>query len=91
MLRVPAGLPAAARRAVRRGPSVPAPGMRGAVGKVRERLYNVVTESVPLPTSRPPRADGNGHGEHAVEGDGHAAPAEVPAARCAPGRTASPR
>jgi len=41
---------------------VPAPGMRGAVGKVRSRLYNVVTESIPLPS-------GDGHGEHeAIEG-----------------------
>jgi ubiquinol-cytochrome c reductase cytochrome b subunit len=48
---------------------VPAPGMRGAIGKVRERLYNVVTESVPLPTET---AHGNGHGNgHAIEGNGH--------------------
>jgi ubiquinol-cytochrome c reductase cytochrome b subunit len=50
---------------------VPAPGMRGRLGKVRERLYNVVTESVPLPG---PHANGhgNGHGNgHAIEGDGH--------------------
>jgi ubiquinol-cytochrome c reductase cytochrome b subunit len=63
---------------------VPAPGMRGAIGKVRERLYNVVTESVPLPTGP---AHGNGH---AIEGNGHSggnghsegnghAPAAVPA------------
>jgi ubiquinol-cytochrome c reductase cytochrome b subunit len=45
---------------------VPAPGMRGAIGKVRERLYRVVTESVPLPTGN---GHGNGHGE--LEGDGH--------------------
>lgn len=50
---------------------VSAPGMRGAVGKMRERLYNVVTESIPLPE---PHANGhgNGHGNgHAVEGNGH--------------------
>jgi ubiquinol-cytochrome c reductase cytochrome b subunit len=50
---------------------VPSPGMRGALGKVRGRLYAVVTESVPLPE---PHADGhgNGHGNgHAVEGNGH--------------------
>jgi ubiquinol-cytochrome c reductase cytochrome b subunit len=45
---------------------VPAPGMRGAIGKVRERLYNVVTESVPLPTG-----NGHGNGHVAIEGDGH--------------------
>ncbi len=51
---------------------VSAPRMRGAVGKMRERLYNVVTESIPLPE---PHANGhgNGHGNgHAVEGNGHA-------------------
>jgi ubiquinol-cytochrome c reductase cytochrome b subunit len=57
---------------------VPAPGMRGAVGKVRSRLYNIVTESVPLPAADGHRAvEGNGHGQHAVEGNGHAAPAEL--------------
>ncbi|HEY6480350.1 MAG TPA: ubiquinol-cytochrome c reductase cytochrome b subunit [Streptosporangiaceae bacterium] len=57
---------------------VPAPGMRGAVGKVRSRLYNIVTESVPLPAANGHHAvEGNGHGQHAVEGNGHAAPAEV--------------
>ncbi|HUA40701.1 MAG TPA: ubiquinol-cytochrome c reductase cytochrome b subunit [Streptosporangiaceae bacterium] len=46
---------------------VPPPGMRGRLGKVRGRLYNVVTESVPMPEPH-----GNGHGNgHAVEGDGH--------------------
>jgi ubiquinol-cytochrome c reductase cytochrome b subunit len=52
------------------GEDVPAPGMRGAIGKVRARLYNVVTESVPLP-------EGNGHA--AVEGNGHGAHAAVQA------------
>jgi ubiquinol-cytochrome c reductase cytochrome b subunit len=55
---------------------VPPPGMRGRLGKVRERLYNVVTESVPMPE---PHANGhgNGHGNGhvveggAVEGNGH--------------------
>ena len=52
--------------------------MRGAVGRVRERLYNIVTESVPLPAANGHHAvEGNGHGQHAVEGNGHAAPAEV--------------
>jgi ubiquinol-cytochrome c reductase cytochrome b subunit len=45
---------------------VPAPGMRGALGKVRGRLYNVVTESVPLPAEH----DGHGNGQ-AIEGNGH--------------------
>ena len=50
---------------------VPAPGMRGALGKVRERLYNVVTESAPMPETN---GHGNGHGNgHAIEGNGHAA------------------
>ncbi|HEY2508528.1 MAG TPA: cytochrome bc complex cytochrome b subunit [Streptosporangiaceae bacterium] len=40
---------------------VPAPGMRGALGKVRERLYNVVTESVPLEDGHA-NGHGNGHG-----------------------------
>jgi ubiquinol-cytochrome c reductase cytochrome b subunit len=54
---------------------VPAPGMRGALGKVRARLYNVVTESVPLPDGH---ADGHGDGHPAVEGNGHGtAPAAV--------------
>jgi ubiquinol-cytochrome c reductase cytochrome b subunit len=50
---------------------VPPPGMRGRLGKVRERLYNVVTESVPMPE---PHANGhgNGHGNgHAIEADEH--------------------
>jgi ubiquinol-cytochrome c reductase cytochrome b subunit len=51
---------------------VPAPGVRGGIGRLRLRLYNVVTESVPLPA-----ANGNGHGHEAIEGNGHAAPAAV--------------
>ncbi|HXB50523.1 MAG TPA: ubiquinol-cytochrome c reductase cytochrome b subunit [Streptosporangiaceae bacterium] len=50
---------------------VPPPGMRGRLGKVRERLYNVVTESVPMPE---PHGNGHGNGRgngHAIEGDGH--------------------
>jgi ubiquinol-cytochrome c reductase cytochrome b subunit len=45
---------------------VPAPGMRGAVGKMRERLYAAVTESVPVPE---PHLDGR-YG-HAIETNGH--------------------
>ena len=49
---------------------VPPPGMRGTIGKVRERLYKTVTESVPLPSAR--NGHGNGHGNgHAVEANGH--------------------
>jgi hypothetical protein len=64
---------------------VPAPGMRGAVGKIRTRLYNLATESVPLPEGNGHHAvEGNGHGQHAVEGNGHAAPAEVSSGPDAP-------
>ena len=34
---------------------VPAPGMRGALGKVRTRLYDIATESIPLPAGERPR------------------------------------
>ncbi|MGA3150996.1 MAG: cytochrome b [Streptosporangiaceae bacterium] len=46
--------------------NVPAPRMRGAVGKLRERMYHVVTESVPLP-----EGNGHGNGHAAIEGNGH--------------------
>ena len=65
-------------------PEVPAPGMRGAIGKARERLYNVITESVPLPASGHANGHGNGHAiegnGHSVEDNGHGeqAPAAVP-------------
>jgi ubiquinol-cytochrome c reductase cytochrome b subunit len=45
---------------------VPPPGMRGAVGKMRERLYAAVTESIPVPE---PHLDGP-YG-HAIEANGH--------------------
>ncbi len=49
---------------------VPPPGMRGTLGKVRERLYNVVTESVPMASGH--NGHGNGHGNgHAIEHNGH--------------------
>ena len=49
---------------------VPPPGMRGTLGKVRERLYHAVTESIPLESTH--NGHGNGHGNgHAVEGNGH--------------------
>jgi ubiquinol-cytochrome c reductase cytochrome b subunit len=56
--------------------AVPAAGMRGGLGRVRERLYNVVTESAPLPEANGHGiGHGNGHGPegngHGAEGDGH--------------------
>ena len=49
---------------------VPPPGMRGTLGRVRERLYHAVTESIPLESTR--NGHGNGHGNgHAVDGNGH--------------------
>jgi len=48
---------------------VPAPGMRGGLGRVKARLNKIVTESVPM------NGHANGHG--AVEhGNGHGQPAE---------------
>jgi ubiquinol-cytochrome c reductase cytochrome b subunit len=48
---------------------VPSRSMRGGLGRVRERLYNVVTESSALPEPNG-HAIGGGNG-HAVEGNGH--------------------
>jgi ubiquinol-cytochrome c reductase cytochrome b subunit len=55
------------------GSDVPAPGMRGGLGRVREGMYNVLTESVPMD------AHGDGHGNG--HGNGHGEPdhAAVPA------------
>jgi ubiquinol-cytochrome c reductase cytochrome b subunit len=56
---------------------VPSRSMRGGLGRVRERLYNVVTESSALPEPNGHAiGDGNGHAigdgnGHAVEGNGH--------------------
>ena len=50
---------------------VPPPAMRGGLGKVRERLYNIVTESAPIPSSHNGHGDGHENG-HAIEGNGHA-------------------
>jgi ubiquinol-cytochrome c reductase cytochrome b subunit len=48
---------------------VPSAGMRGGIGRVRERLYKVVTESAPPPE---PNGHGVAHGNgHAIEGNGH--------------------
>ncbi len=49
-------------------PDVPAPGMRGGLGRVRQRMNKVVTESVPMDGHGYGYGDGNGHG------NGHEAP-----------------
>ena len=49
---------------------VPPPGMRGAMGRVRERLYKVVTESAPLPDGAG-HANGHGDGHGNGHGNGH--------------------
>jgi hypothetical protein len=65
---------------------VPPPGMRGALGKVRERLYQAVTESIPLPEGHADgHGDGAGNGHAAIEGNGHDGRGEAPAS----GATAS--
>jgi len=49
---------------------VPPRSMRGGAGRVRERLYKVVTESTALPSGH--NGHGNGHGNgHAIEDGGH--------------------
>ncbi|HEY2316016.1 MAG TPA: cytochrome bc complex cytochrome b subunit [Streptosporangiaceae bacterium] len=48
---------------------VPPAKMRGGLGRVRERLYNVVTETAPMPEANG-HAIGHGNG-HAAEGNGH--------------------
>jgi ubiquinol-cytochrome c reductase cytochrome b subunit len=64
---------------------VPAPGMRGGVGRVRERLNKVVNESVPLTESDGygghDTGHGNGHGNgHAIgSGQPDQEPAAIPA------------
>jgi len=50
------------------GDAVPAPAMRGAVGKVRERLHQTIVESIPLPGAA---ANGHGHGNGHAGGNGH--------------------
>jgi ubiquinol-cytochrome c reductase cytochrome b subunit len=45
---------------------VPPPGMRGGLGRMRERMYRVITESAPMP-----EIHGNGHGNG--HGDGQLA------------------
>ena len=68
---------------------VPSPGRRGAIGKVRERLYKVVTESEPVPS--PHNGHGNGHGDgHAIEQNGHDGANGHGEATVSTGATASP-
>jgi ubiquinol-cytochrome c reductase cytochrome b subunit len=56
-------------------PDVPPPGLRGGVGRLRQRLDKVVTESVPLD------GHGNGYGAHGNgHGNGHPAEDGEPAA-----------
>jgi hypothetical protein len=62
------------------GENVPAPGMRGAIGKVRGRLNNLLNESVPMDgghgsgygaphgNSQDVAALGNGHGDQVPAG-----------------------
>jgi hypothetical protein len=45
--------------------------MRGGLGRVRERLYKVVTESAPMPEHVHGNGHGNGHGDGQLEADGH--------------------
>ena len=49
---------------------IPAPGTRGAIGKVRARLNTILTESVELPGSN---GHTNGHGADGHGADGHGA------------------
>jgi ubiquinol-cytochrome c reductase cytochrome b subunit len=61
----PVALPAAGRaREIEAGGPIPPPGMRGSRGRVKERLNQIVTESVPLDG----HGDGHGDGQH---GNGH--------------------
>jgi ubiquinol-cytochrome c reductase cytochrome b subunit len=65
-------LPAGATLAVEGREEVPAPGARGGLGRVRERLNAVLTESVPID------AHGDGYGAGNGHGNGHAEPAAIP-------------
>jgi ubiquinol-cytochrome c reductase cytochrome b subunit len=49
---------------------VPAPGMRGGLGRVRERLYKVIIEGAPMPGTHP-NGHGNGHGDGQLEAGDH--------------------
>jgi ubiquinol-cytochrome c reductase cytochrome b subunit len=68
-------LPVGAPDADPHEPDVPPPGLRGGVGRLRQRLDKVVTESVPLD------GHGNGYGAHGNgHGNGHPAEDGEPAA-----------
>jgi ubiquinol-cytochrome c reductase cytochrome b subunit len=73
-------LPAGTTLAVEGREEVPAPGARGGVGRVRERLNSVLTESVPMDSHGDGYGAGNGHGNgHGKgHGNGHAEPAAIP-------------
>jgi ubiquinol-cytochrome c reductase cytochrome b subunit len=60
---------------------VPAPGMRGGVGRLRERLNKVVNESVPQTEGDGYGGHGNGHGNGHAIGNGQPdhEPAAIPA------------
>jgi ubiquinol-cytochrome c reductase cytochrome b subunit len=85
----PLSLPAAA--AGDEEESVPAPGMRGGVGKARKRMNKILEESVPMDGGH---GNGYGSGHDAPQGNGHDAaignghgdhaPAAVPAGDQAP-------
>ncbi len=60
----PMALPAAESEA---DEAVPAPGMRGGLGRVKARLNKVVTESVPMNGHGPNGHGPNGHGAHPDE------------------------
>jgi ubiquinol-cytochrome c reductase cytochrome b subunit len=56
---------------------VPAPGMRGATGRMRQGLHSLLAESVPLPELAAHghgdgHGNGHGDGQRAIEGNGHA-------------------
>jgi hypothetical protein len=52
---------------------VPAPGTRGALGRLRLRANRLITEGIPV------TGDGHGNGHGDGHGNGHAAPAAVTA------------
>jgi ubiquinol-cytochrome c reductase cytochrome b subunit len=67
---------------------VPAPSMRGGLGRVRERFYKVITESAPLPTE----VHGNGHGDgQLAQTNGQNGHGQAPATSATPGSQAEPQ
>jgi ubiquinol-cytochrome c reductase cytochrome b subunit len=70
--------PPAAELTAGDGDDVPAPAARGQLGRLRQAMNRVLTESVPLPTGN---GHGNGHGDghHAAVG-AESAPASLPGA-----------